>query len=342
MVMPDTLMRAGARAARFDRPVAGALELDGGSAAILRVQELARRAAVVESGVLLVADRGCAVEPVARELHERGRSPTAPYLVVDCAAGDYLHVARHLFGEVADHTPSDLESITADSRIAAARGGTLFLQDITELSAAVQTRLARVVRDGEVRIDGEPAAIGLRLMASAPPSIDADVRENRFRADLYRRLAASRIDLPPLGDRAEDVPTLAVRLLEELCAEQSLPARSFTPTALALLAALTWPGNLAELRGVIERVVADARHDVIQIEDLLPALRLDRVPAPFAPAGSLREARLRFEREYIAAVLQHHGWRAAEAAHTLGIQRPNLYRKTRQLGIPLAKVSDSV
>src|SRR5438132_1058000 len=85
-------------------------------------------------------------------------------------------------------------------------------------------------------------AMGLRLMASAPPSIDADVRENRFRADLYRRLAASRIDLPPLGDRAEDVPALAVRLLEELCAEQSLPARSFTPTALALLAALTWPG----------------------------------------------------------------------------------------------------
>ena len=333
-------MLAGARAVRSDRPAAGALELVGRSAAIVRAQELARRAAVVEGGVLLVADRGCGVEPVARELHERGRSPTAPYLVVDCAAGDSPHLARCLFGEVADHAPSDLESITADSRIAAACGGTLFLQNVTELSAAVQARLARVVRDGEVRIDGAPAAIGLRLMASAPPGIDADVRENRFRADLYRRLAASRIDLPPLGDRAEDVPAIAARLLEDLCAERPLPARRFTPTALALLAALTWPGNLAELHGVIERVVADARHDVIQIEDLLPALHLDRVPAPFAPAGSLREARLRFEREYIAAVLQHHGWRAADAAHTLGIQRPNLYRKTRQLGIPLAKASD--
>jgi DNA-binding NtrC family response regulator len=333
-------MLGDARRAHLVRHGAGALELIGHSTAIQRVQELAKRAAVVDSGVLLVADRGCGVEPVARELHERGRPPTAPYLVVDCAAGDSPHLARCLFGEAADHMPSDLESITADSRIAAARGGTLFLQDVTELSAAVQARLARVVRDGEARIDGEPAAIGLRLMASAPPGIDADVRENRFRADLYRRLAASRIDLPPLGDRAEDVPAIAVRLLEELCAEGPLPARSFTPTALALLAALTWPGNLAELHGVIERVVADARHDVIQIEDLLPALHLDRVPAPFAPSGSLREARLRFEREYIAAVLQHHGWRAAEAAHTLGIQRPNLYRKTRQLGIPLAKVSD--
>src|SRR5258705_321245 len=184
--MPDTLTLAGTRA--VDRPVDGALELVGRSAAIMRVQELARRAAGVESGVLLGAERGGAAESVARELHERGRPPTAPYLVVDCAAGDSPHLARHLFGEVADHPPSDLESITADSRIAAACGGTLFLQDVTELSAAVQARLARVVRDGEVRIDGEPAAIGLRLMASASPGIDADVRENRFRADLYRRL----------------------------------------------------------------------------------------------------------------------------------------------------------
>jgi DNA-binding NtrC family response regulator len=338
--MPDTVMLGEARMAHLVRPAAGALELIGHSAAIQRVQELAGRAAVVDGGVLLVANRGCGVEQIARELHARGRPPSAPYLVVDCAAGDSPHLARSLFGEVADHMPFDLESIAADSRIAAARGGTLFLQDVTELSAAVQARLARVVRDDEVRIDGEPAAIALRLMASAPPGIDADVRENRFRADLYRRLAASRIDLPPLGDRAEDVPAIAVGLLEELCGERSLPARSFTPTALALLAALTWPGNLAELHGVIERVVADARQDVIEIEDLLPALHLDRAPAPFAPAGSLREARLRFEREYIAAVLQHHGWRAAEAAHTLGIQRPNLYRKTRQLGIPLAKVSE--
>ena len=337
--MQNTLTLGDARTADEARQ-SGALDLIGHSPAIQRVQELARRAAAVDGGVLLVANRGCGVQAIARDVHELCRPPTAPFLVVDCAAGDSPHLARFLFGEVVDHPPSDLESITADSRIAAACGGTLFLQDVTELSAAVQARLARVVRDGEVRIDGEPAAIGLRLMASALPGIDADVRENRFRADLYRRLAASRIDLPPLGERAEDVPAIAVRLLEALCAERPPPARSFTPTALALLAALTWPGNLAELHGVIVRVVADARHDVIQIEDLLPALHLDRVPAPFSPAGSLREARLRFEREYIAAVLQHHGWRAAEAAHTLGIQRPNLYRKTRQLGIPLAKVSD--
>ena len=106
------------------------------------------------------------------------------------------------------------------------------------------------------------------------------------------------------------------------------------------MGALTWPGNLAELRDAIERVVAETREEVIQIEQLLPALQLHRARAPFVPSGNLRDARLRFERDYIAAVLQHHDWRMAAAAQTLGIQRPNLYRKARQLGIPLARLAE--
>ena len=91
---------------------------------------------------------------------------------------------------------------------------------------------------------------------------------------------------------------------------------------------------------MIERAVAATRDVTLQVEHLLPALQLDRAPQPFMPSGSLREARLRFERDYIAAVLQHHGWKMSDAAHTLGIQRPNLYRKARQLGIPLVRVSE--
>jgi len=122
--------------------------------------------------------------------------------------------------------------------------------------------------------------------------------------------------------------------------ETGAPALTFTQAALALLAALSWPGNLAELRAVIERAAAERGEGMIQVEHVLPALKLERAQAPFAPAGNLREARLRFERDYIAAVLQHHGWRMAEAANTLGIQRPNLYRKARQLGIPVARLSE--
>jgi DNA-binding NtrC family response regulator len=216
----------------------------------------------------------------------------------------------------------------------------LFLKNVTELRACAQAQLARLARDGEVRIDGAPVATAFRLVASAPPSIDADVHAHRFRVDLYRRLSTVRIDLPPLRERADDLAALAVRLLEDISAADGRPARTFTQAALALVGALSWPGNLAELRNAIERAVADTRDDVIQIEHLLPALKLHRAPAPFAPMGNLREARLRFERDYISAVLQHHEWRMAAAAQTLGIQRPNLYRKARQLGIPLTRLTD--
>jgi DNA-binding NtrC family response regulator len=132
-----------------------------------------------------------------------------------------------------------------------------------------------------------------------------------------------------------------MRLLEDTCAAEGRPARTFTQAALALFGALTWPGNLAELRTAIERIVADGVEDVIQIEQILPALQLHRSHTPFVPSGNLREARLRFERDYISSVLQHHDWRMASAAEALGIQRPNLYRKARQLGIPLARVSEA-
>src|SRR6185436_13886650 len=276
----------------------------------------------------------------AREMHHRGRPSSAPYVALDCADGDPAAVDRLLFGQPAGVLPTDLESVTADSCIAAARGGTLFLQNVTELRACAQAQLARIARDGEVRIDGAPVATSIRLIGSASPDIDADVHAHRFRSDLYRRLSTVRIDLPALRERPDDVPALAVRLMEDKCAVDGRPARSFTQAALALVGALTWPGNLAELRDAVERVVGDGGDDVIQIEHLLPALQLHRVPKTFVPGGNLREARQRFERDYIASVLQHHDWRMAAAAQALGIQRPNLYRKARQLGIPLVRLSD--
>jgi DNA-binding NtrC family response regulator len=337
--MRNPLQLADARV-RSPRPGGGAVELVGRSAAITRVQELMRRGAPLDGGALITAEPGAGVEAVAREMHQRGRPSSAPYVAVDCAEGDPAGVDRRLFGQPTGVLPTDIESVTADSGIATARGGTLFLQNVTELRASAQAQLARIARDGEVRIDGAPVATALRLVASASPEIDADVHAHRFRLDLYRRLSTVRIDLPPLRERPDDVPALAIRIMEDKCAIEGRPARLFTQAALALVGALTWPGNLAELRDAIERVVADGTDDVIQIEQLLPALQLRRGPKAFVPSGNLREARLRFEREYIATVLQHHEWRMAEAAQALGIQRPNLYRKARQLGIPLVRLSE--
>jgi two-component system nitrogen regulation response regulator NtrX len=336
--MSDPLIRAADT--RFGSPRYAATELLGCSAAIVRVQELVRRAAIADGGVLMTAEPGTAVECVARELHQRSRYASGPYVAVECAGADASAIDRLLFGPPHGSAPTDLEAISPIGKVATALGGTLFLQDVTDLPAGTQARLTRIVRDGEVRIDGVRAATNLRLIASASPGIDADVHAHRFRTDLYRRLTAVRIDLPPLRERSEDVPAIAARMLEDCCASDGLPARTFTQTALALLGALHWPGNFRELHDAIGRVVAATPAAVIQVEHLLPAVQLLRGPAPFVPAGNLREARLRFERDYIGAVLQHHGWRMADAAATLGIQRPNLYRKARQLGIPLARLSD--
>ena len=314
------------------------VELIGRSAAIARTQELIRRAAALESAVLFVAEPGVDVESVARDLHFRSRPPIAPWVVADCAS-DGPQLDRELFGP--PDATGDLESISHDSLIAAARGGMLFLRDVTELPSSLQARLARLVRDGEMRTQGRAVVTDLRLVAGALPSIDADVREHRFRPDLYRRLAATRIDLPPLRQRLDDVPAFVARVMDDLSAASGSAPRSFTHAAVALLATLTWPGNLAELRAAIERAAAQTGDEVIQVEQVLPALQLERVLAPFVPAGNLREARARFERDYIAAVLQHHGWRMADAAQTLGIQRSNLYRKARQLGIPVARATDT-
>ena len=347
--MADTLMLAGGRAARFGRSATtstlDALELAGHSPAITRVRELVRRAALLDVGVLLTAERGGDVDAVARELHRCSRRAAAPYVAIECDGADASRLAQLLFGTAAAASSvasTGLESITKDSRLAAARGGTLFLQDVAELPAAVQARLARIARDGEVSVEGEPSATDVRFVASASHAVDTDVHANRLRPDLFRRLAALRIDLPPLRDRQEDVPAIATRVLEELLADRGLKPRGFTQAALALVGAVTWPGNLAELRAAIARVVSEPGsetqdvHD-IQVEHVLPALHLQRAPARFTPTGNLREARLRFERDYIAAVLQHHNWKMADAAQALGIQRPNLYRKARQLGIPITR-----
>jgi DNA-binding NtrC family response regulator len=259
---------------------------------------------------------------------------------VECGSGDASSLDHELFGVHVVSTSVDLESVSADCRVAAAHGGTLFLQDVADLPAGAQSRLARVVRDGEVRIDGAAAGAGFRLIASTSVNLESDVDGHRFRADLFRRLSAVRIDLPPLRERQEDVPALASRLLDDICANRGYATRSFTQAALALVGALTWPGNLLELHDAIDRVVTESPGDVIQIEHLLPALRLQRTSQLFTPNGSLREARARFERDYIASVLQHHEWRMAEAAETLGMQRPNLYRKAKQLGIPLTRATD--
>jgi len=214
-------------------------------------------------------------------------------------------------------------------------GGTLFLAHLAELPDRVQGRLARVLRDGEAFVGGaaRPAALRVRAIASADGGWDAAVAEGRIRADLCKRVAGIRIEVPSLRDRREDIPRLAAGLLREECEVRRGPLKEVEPSALALLAALPWRGNARELRALMALLAAQVPGGPIRLEDVLAHVRLDGAARTFVASGTLREARARFEREYISAVLEHHRGRIGEAARELGIQRTNLYRKMRSLRV---------
>ena len=208
-----------------------AVELIGRSPAIVRVQELIRRGAPLDGGV---ADQAPNRAPMSSRSHASctcaAAAPSAPFVTVHCDAGDPATVDRRSSVSRLPAPPTDLEPIAGNSCIAAARGGTLYLHNVTELRASTQAQLARIARDGEVRVDGEPVPTAIRFVASAHPGIDGDVHAHRFRGDLYRRLSSVvRIDLPPLRDRPDDVPALAVRLLDDACAAQGRPPRTLHP-----------------------------------------------------------------------------------------------------------------
>ncbi|HMC77325.1 MAG TPA: sigma 54-interacting transcriptional regulator [Vicinamibacterales bacterium] len=306
------------------------LPLTGVSDAADRARAAFTAAVGSSAPALLVADQGLDVASIVRAIHERGRPHTA-LVVVDCAAADPQAIDLELFGtRVRAAAAAELDAIGETSALLRAAEGTLHLANILELPAATQRRLARIVRDREVSVAGQRVALRARIIGDAPASMAVEVGEGHFRSDLFRRLSQTCIAVPRLRERPEDIPELALRIAADLRAGER-PA--FTQAALTVLSAPGWPGNLDELRGVLDRVLRTAPAGTIRQEDVLAHLPIDGVVARIGPAVSLREARRQFEREYIASVLERHRWRMSEAARTLGIERANLYRKTRQLGI---------
>lgn len=306
------------------------LSLVGPSATAERARAAFTAAVSSSAPALIVADQGLDASAIARALHERGR-PGTPLIVIDCAAADAEQVELELFGAAArPEGRADLDTVGSSSALLRVRGGTLHLEHILELPAATQRRLARILRDREVSVGGRRVAVRGRIVGDAPASVALEVGEGHFRSDLFRRLSQTCIAVPGLRERPEDIPDLSVHIAAELRGGQ---APAFTQAALTVLSAPAWPGNLDELRLVLDRVLRAAPAGSIRQEDVLAHLPITGTFARIGPETSLREARRQFEREYIASVLERHRWRMSEAARTLGIERANLYRKTRQLGI---------
>ena len=298
------------------------------------------RAAATRAGVFIRGEDGTGRRMAALAIHagaEAGRA--GQFISLDCAAFEAQQLEHALFGTATradeDGLPArGLERVSRTSRLHAALGGTLYLQNIPDASTRVQRRLARALRDREVVVDdGASVAFDVRCMTGADDSLAVAVQDGRVEEALYRRLAAVRIDLPPLRNRREDIPALANQFLRETCAALQVPLKVFSRSALALFAALPWRGNVTELRDLLQTILSRTSHRGIGVEDVLAHVRLDTGSITLSQSGTLRQARARFEHEYIAAILRQHRGRITPAAKTLGIQRTNLYRKMRTLKV---------
>ena len=333
------------------------------SVAMRDVMAVITRAAGMRAGVIVRGEDGTGRQVVARAIHAQqnggnGNGGHGGFVAVNCAAHE--DVDAELFGASAhvggngnrNDAPGresresregrelarGLEPVSRNSRLFDALGGTLYLQNVADAPTRVQARLARLLRDREAVLaeTGDTINFDVRPMAGVDGGFDGAVQEGRVREDLYRRLSVIRIDMPPLRNRREDIPALANYFLRELCATLRVPPKTLSRPALSLIAALPWRGNAVELRTLLETVVTSSQGGRgIALEDLLEHVRLDGGSVVFSNGGTLKQARARFEREYISAVLEQHHGRISEAAKSLGIQRTNLYRKMRSLRVNL-------
>jgi two-component system nitrogen regulation response regulator NtrX len=308
------------------------------SAAMRYVMQEIARASERSVHVLLSGERGTGRETLARAIHARGRHNEGPFVAIDCAKYSPQDLETQLFatnGNQGSTERRSVERVRRTAQLFQSKGGTLFLQNIVDLPARLQTRLLRVLRDGEVVIMDEGTRVELdhRVITAGDASFDVAVQDGRMLPDLFKRLCGMRVDVPALRQRREDIPELAIHLLNMLCARESIPAKQLSDAAKSMLAALPWRGNGEELRRLLEVLIMRASAAIISLDDVLANVRLDGQATWFAVGGSLREARARFETEYIAAVVAHHHGRIPEAAKSLGIQRSNLYRKMRRLNV---------
>ena len=318
-------------------------DLYGHSVAMRDVMALIARAAGMRAGVLIRGEEGTGRQVAARAIHALQHPGDGAFVAVDCAAFDGEELDAVLFGPTArqpngdgSHGSGELERVSRQGRLHDARGGTIYLQNVAEAPTRVQARLARLLRDREAVVTetGEPVAFDVRPMAGVDPGFDSAVQDGRVHEDLFRRLSVIRIEMPPLRNRREDIPALANHFLREMCASLRVPPKTLSRSALSLISALPWRGNAAELRTLLGSIVTGMQGGRgIALEDILAHVQLDGGAGLFSSGGTLKQARSRFEKEYIASVLEQHRGRMSDAARTLGIQRTNLYRKMRALKV---------
>lgn len=290
------------------------------------VYDLVKRVAGSESSVLITGESGVGKEVIARAIHDNSSRADQPFVSINCSAIPESLLESELFG----HTKGSFTGATQHRKglFEEADGGTLFLDEIGDLHFSLQAKLLRVFQDQKIRAVGDNKfrTVNVRLLTATHKNLAEEIREGRFREDLYYRLNVIPIHIPPLRQRKEDIILLAKYFLERSAQKNKMEVRNFTPAALTKLVNLPWKGNVRELQNVIERSVVLSTGEAIDEADIPvgPAEDADELVEGIAyDMPSLRDV----ERRYILQVLRKHHGKKDAAAKVLGMSRRTLYRK---------------
>jgi len=312
-------------------------QLQGSSVAVNTVRATLKRVAPTGSRVLISGPPGVGKEIAARMIHLWSPRASAPFIVLSAAMMSPERVEEELFGTEAD-------GIVRPGLLEHAHGGTLFLDEISDMPLTTQGKILRVLTDQSYhRVGGQrPVKVDVRVLSATSRNLQDEIAAGRFREDLFYRLNVVPVRLPPLRERREDIPELVNHFLARFATERRVPPPSISEDAIAALQAHDWPGNVRQLRNIIERTLILAPGDRVScIEvDLLPSEILENQGAiggsstAMAIMGSpLREARESFEREYLKIQIRRFSGNISRTASFIGMERSALHRKLKALGI---------
>jgi two-component system nitrogen regulation response regulator NtrX len=342
---------------RENRTLRTALEtrhqLVGDSPALARVMDQVRRAAPSHATVLILGESGVGKELVARAIHRASLRARERFVQVNCAAIPEELIESELFGHERGAFTGATEKQVGKFELA--DRGTIFLDEVGDMSARTQAKVLRVLQEGEVERLGSSRTtkVDVRVIAATNKDLEDEIAEGRFREDLYFRLSVIPILVAPLRERPEDIPLLVQHFVAQFSRESNRRPVRFAPAALDVLRQAPWRGNVRELRNAVERLLIMSDRDVIEADDVRQVVRVGARPAPVAlaaatPGGgdgmptatladgkpaTLREFKESSERAFIVAKLREHGWNISKTADVIDTPRSNLYKKLEQYGI---------
>ena len=303
--------------------------LVGHSAPMARLREEVARAAPTAATVLIQGESGTGKELVGREIHRGSRVASGPFIQVNCAAIPEELIESELFGHEKGSFTGAVRRQTG--KFVEADGGTIFLDEVGDMSARAQAKVLRVLEAGEVEPVGAARVrqVNVRVIAATNRDLTESIRAGRFREDLYFRLNVLPVRTPPLRERTEDIPELVEHFTRLYANRDNLKPRRFGPSALSILKVRSWAGNVRELKNLIERVLIMTDADPIEAKDLPPEARVS--PTEISERGlqlaTLSQFKEYAEREFLVAKLRENGWNISRTAEVIRTPRSNLYKK---------------